>query len=82
MTIQPLTPADWQRTADFIAVSPRHARSLTLDQRHAGADRTLAGLRNLARTIREQGATLGYMPEIIIGDMLAAIDAATADVPL
>ena len=74
MVAQPLDAAEWRRTAEFFAVTLRHIGQLRREQRHDAAARSLDGLQRLAATIRREQASLGYFAELVLGDMLAAIE--------
>jgi hypothetical protein len=63
-------------TERFIAATIAHIASLRRGQRHEAAERSLCGLRRLARTIEAQAAVHGYLPAILFGDLFEAIEAA------
>jgi len=72
----PINAGDVAAVASFISATLAHIASLRQEQRHEAAERSLCGLRRLARTIEAQAAVHGYMPAILFGDLFAAIEAA------
>lgn len=71
-----INAGDVAAVARFVPATLAHIASLRREQRHEAAERSLCGLRRLARTIRSEAAIHGYMPEILFGDLFEAIEAA------
>jgi hypothetical protein len=75
MSAAVIDAGDVLATARFVHATIAHIASLRRGQRHEAAERSLCGLRRLARTIEAQAAIHGYMPTILFGDLFAAIEA-------